>query len=808
MKKGLTAVIGGLVISVVLAQPPKLQKGKGDIWLVPPPYPKTEESSPFMLMSPDDAWITYFDAWHYFVTDLYGSEAAMRFYPSDFGVSYPLNITEVDAHFYVFSGWPHPDIVFRIYADDGTTLLYESPWLSMAGGSGERTVTHTLSSPVSIASGTFWVAVYSGSTFPHMLIDYFSPQNYGPSSYHGNPGSRYPVFYDYYIRAHVEWAVGGAPEIEVVEIDPDSLPDFIIGNKTYHPTAKIRNNGSGPANNVAVACSIWTYEGDLEYHSESTIPTINPSEEIDHTFADWIPQGYSGELYTVKVSTDFSDDNPDNNYKEKTCMVTERVLFTWKFEPTDDNFTHQKIKPSDPWVDDWEWGSPSSPSAYSPPNCWATIIDGPYSNYSSSRLLSPVFAVPEGARNLTLRFYHWYEIEPFYDVGNVKFTKDGITFDIIDPMGGYPYSSTSDFNGLDGERGYSGFMTTWSQAEFRIPLDPSEHITDAQFAWDFGSDDKVTYRGWYIDEMTVLGKQPPVTITSIEGLPSLAGINCTYTPSVWVENFWTHSFMMIDVLLRIEGGYESHQTIDTLAQGDSVEVTFDDWTAPPAPVLLADTFFVGILGRYLDTIPGMIQVGVDLGNHIPIEPIDTIFVHTVYHPLATIKALLGCEVPCHATLWLEDDTGKILYTSEKDIVINGSQDVAFDSVSVDNPGIYTFTLFSHNDGDFNTKNDTLRWEIEAKTVGALDVGTEAILIPSKASSGDSIAPKAIVKNYGAVRATNFDVECIIQPDGYGDTTTIASLEPGAVDTVELGGGEFCRVYSYGNNKTDRRYQPW
>jgi len=69
-------------------------------------------------------------------------------------------------------------------------------------------------------------------------------------------------------------------------------------------------------------------------------------------------------------------------------------------------------------------------------------------------------------------------------------------------------------------------------------------------------------------------------------------------------------------------------------------------------------------------------------------------------------------------------------------------------------------------------------------------------MPSTASPGDSIAPKAIVKNYGTVRATNFDVECTIEPGGYKETKSITGLEVGDVDTLEFpvwvasGAGEY------------------
>ena len=178
----------------------------------------------------------------------------------------------------------------------------------------------------------------------------------------------------------------------------------------------------------------------------------------------------------------------------------------------------------------------------------------------------------------------------------------------------------------------------------------------------------------------------------------------------------------------------------------------------------------------------------DVGITGAIEPIDSVFVNAKYFPkvrVANFTRFRTRAFPC--SLVIEDEDANVIYSSE--FLVDGlagseQRVITFDGWIVPPEGGERYTLYatSHLPGDNNPDNDTCVWKVKSV---ALDVGTEAILMPSKVSSGDSITPKAIVKNYGTVRASNFDVECIIQPDGYGDIRTIPSLEPGALDTVEF-----------------------
>jgi len=69
----------------------------------------------------------------------------------------------------------------------------------------------------------------------------------------------------------------------------------------------------------------------------------------------------------------------------------------------------------------WEVGKPTvgPSSAYSPPNCAGTVLNGDYADYVDSRLLSPPFVVPSNKKNPALRFWHWFSFN-LGDFGEVQ----------------------------------------------------------------------------------------------------------------------------------------------------------------------------------------------------------------------------------------------------------------------------------------------------------------------------------------------------------------------------------------------------
>jgi hypothetical protein len=153
-------------------------------------------------------WITYANWGNLaYLTWAYPERATM-FTPSDFGVSYPFQISRVKSQFYLHPSYPWDDSVFRykIYGDDGISVLYQSETLRAPGAS---TIQHEVAPPVTITSGNFYVAVaprtYGQYDYMSTAADDDSTQHH---SFYGSAGSWAPWSYELFIAAAVKAGVG------------------------------------------------------------------------------------------------------------------------------------------------------------------------------------------------------------------------------------------------------------------------------------------------------------------------------------------------------------------------------------------------------------------------------------------------------------------------------------------------------------------------------------------------------------------------------------------------------------------------
>ena len=161
------------------------------------------------------------------------------------------------------------------------------------------------------------------------------------------------------------------------------------------------------------------------------------------------------------------------------------------FEEDNGNFLSEPV---------WEWGVPGI-GAYSGSKCWGTSLNGYYQSNSSISIQSPEVSVGD---NPELHFFHFYNVHEGTDGGNVKVSTDaGTTWNIIEPVGGYPVASIDPGNvGIPNEPAYSGVSSGWEEAVFDLSDYANEDLT---FRWHFGSNQSIVSIGWYIDLVEVLG---------------------------------------------------------------------------------------------------------------------------------------------------------------------------------------------------------------------------------------------------------------------------------------------------------------
>ena len=135
-----------------------------------------------------DEWYTYGDINSFAWVTWYVPERVTYFNPADFGLTYPFNITMINHWFHEHSSYPWDDATFhfKIYAEDGMTLLYESEDIEAEH---MVEIVHELTTPVSINSAGFYfgVAPVSSSGFPSSCADnQYTGSNH---SYYGSPGN-------------------------------------------------------------------------------------------------------------------------------------------------------------------------------------------------------------------------------------------------------------------------------------------------------------------------------------------------------------------------------------------------------------------------------------------------------------------------------------------------------------------------------------------------------------------------------------------------------------------------------------------
>jgi subtilisin family serine protease len=192
--------------------------------------------------------------------------------------------------------------------------------------------------------------------------------------------------------------------------------------------------------------------------------------------------------------------------------------YSWDFETSNGGFAATG--------QDWEWGVPTTGpgSAHSGAQLWATKLGGNYSISSNSKLDMPATTVPGSKPYALLSFWQWYSIEANYDGGNVKISTDGgSTWTILTPDVGYNGTARAANAGIPNELCFTGTTTGnfWQKVTFNLTPYKGQNVV---VRLHFGSDNSVTYPGWYVDDVMVAG------VTDTEG-PKF--ISTTVPTSTW-----------------------------------------------------------------------------------------------------------------------------------------------------------------------------------------------------------------------------------------------------------------------------------
>ncbi|MCF7913432.1 MAG: carboxypeptidase regulatory-like domain-containing protein [Candidatus Cloacimonetes bacterium] len=148
----------------------------------------------------------------------------------------------------------------------------------------------------------------------------------------------------------------------------------------------------------------------------------------------------------------------------------------------------------------WVWGNTSNsgepPSGY---NCWSTFPGENYDFWCNIALFSPPLTVQSADTQLI--FQHWYDIR--YSAGaNVKVSTDGgLSWQVIEPFGGYPQEEAYHGNpAVGGQPSFDGNSGGWITSAFCLADYYEQEII---IKFHFGSTGSEPHLGWDIDNVFV-----------------------------------------------------------------------------------------------------------------------------------------------------------------------------------------------------------------------------------------------------------------------------------------------------------------
>jgi len=134
----------------------------------------------------------------------------------------------------------------------------------------------------------------------------------------------------------------------------------------------------------------------------------------------------------------------------------------------------------------WQIGPPTfgPDNTHSGMGCAGLVLDGNYTNYANTRLISPELTIyPVPGQTPWLFFYQWFIIENNNDFGSVQLSVNGGSWQTVSNL-------------------FSGTNEIWSQ--FGINL--SDYINSTiRIAFYFTSDFYWNFAGWYIDDVRIEG---------------------------------------------------------------------------------------------------------------------------------------------------------------------------------------------------------------------------------------------------------------------------------------------------------------
>ncbi len=251
---------------------------------------------------------------------------------------------------------------------------------------------------------------------------------------------------------------------------------------------------------------------------------------------------------------------------ENLTGVTLTVYPFWDFEASNYGLNNDGTN--------WGWGTDATAGYHSATQVWGTALGTNYANCTDYRLIMPPVCLAnlDSAR---LVIWHWYDIEASgptvdYDGANVNLAPFGTeNWQVINPVGGYPQGAGYTCNPIQNQPAYNGQTGAWAQAIFNLNSFLGQNI---KIRFRLGTDVGVTKRGWYLDDMALVGWPSVVVPQPVDDLviyPVGESVQLSWSAASGATNY------------KIYRGTEPFQPIESMTLlSTQVETTYIDEDAP------------------------------------------------------------------------------------------------------------------------------------------------------------------------------------------------------------------------------------
>gem|GEM_PF-1098383 len=271
-----------------------------------------------------------------------------------------------------------------------------------------------------------------------------------------------------------------------------------------------------------------------------------------------------------------------------------------------------------------------------------------------------------------------------------------------------------------------------------------------------------------------------VGVVSILAPSGIIDSGATVTPQAKVKNFGNIS-VSFPVTFRIGSFYADTFNVSNLNAGDSVVVSFRDWSALQrgTHTTKCSTALTGDANPSNNCQTGLVTVRIkDVGVVQIVLPSGIVDSGTVIIPQARIQNYGNLTETFPVIFKIGTFYNQ---TRNKTLSAGVTDTVNFPSWTVVQRGFHTTRCSTALAGDVNAANDTLS---DSVIVRVRDVGVTQIIAPfGTIDSGTVVIPQAIVKNYGDL-TENFPVTFRIGIS-YTNTQNINNLNPGDSTVVSF-----------------------